>query len=100
MSIERYKNYTRIAEVLGQSYYPSLNRMDFEYIGEEKFHVVASHEIGNLPIVSYSHYNTPLLWWVIAMHNKVRHPLLEVPVGKVLRIPVEIHLIDRGITFR
>ena len=98
MIINRYKEFQRIAAIGQDKYVPALNRIEFIYVGPEQYHIVQTHEVGNLPLISYSHYNTPLLWWVLALHNRIRHPMFDFAANDVIRIPSDPFAIERGIS--
>lgn len=98
MIVNRYKELQRIANVGQEKYVPALNRIEFIYAGPESYHIVQTQEVGNLPLISYSHYNTPLLWWVVALHNRIKHPMFGYKANDVLRIPLDPFAIERGIT--
>jgi|SRR5581483_2149796 len=53
----------------------------------DSFHVVQAGEVNRLDIISNNFYQTPNLWWVIAVANNIVNPFSDVYVGKPLRIP-------------
>ena len=98
MIVNRYKEFQRLAAVSECKYLPALNRIEFIYVGPENYHVVQSPPPGNQPLIAYTHYNTPLMWWAIALHNKIKHPMFGFKVGQTLRIPTDPFAIERGVT--
>jgi hypothetical protein len=54
--------------------------------GYTYYTVVQSTE-HRLDLISYIHYNTVDLWWLIAQYNEILDPLEEVVMGRVLQIP-------------
>lgn len=98
--MSRYSRYSKVQHILDTGYVASLNRIEFNYRGPEKFHVVDASEEENMTLVSYKHYKTPLLWWVVALHNNLRNPIVEMRAGMVLKIPTDLAAVEQGITFR
>lgn len=52
----------------------------------DKIHEVTMGEINNLPLISFIHYGTVKLWWLIAEANNIHDPLV-LEAGTVLKIP-------------
>lgn len=50
-----------------------------------------------LDAISYSFYNTPHLWWVIARVNNIVDPLLGAPVNTIIRVPTKSRLASEGV---
>jgi len=49
--------------------------------------IVPQFTIGRIDLISYIHYDTVDLWWLIAQVNDVIDPITELYMGRVLRIP-------------
>lgn len=58
--------------------------MDFENYSN---YTVPQYAEGRIDIISYLHYETVELWWLIAQFNDIINPLDELHSGKVLKIP-------------
>jgi hypothetical protein len=52
-----------------------------------RYYTVVQSTEHRLDLISYIHYNTVDLWWLIAQYNNILDPLTEVVMGKVLQIP-------------
>jgi hypothetical protein len=64
----------------------SYNVSDEVYNNESLFDYYTVIEDDWLENISSIHYNTPYLWWVVALFNKIDNPFEELQEGKVLRI--------------
>lgn len=53
---------------------------------------VLSGEGYRLDIISYRIYNTPDLWWVIALMNAIRNPFTSPQVGQMLRCATTVRV--------
>lgn len=61
-----------------------INKMDFK---EFKQFTVPQFCEGRLDLVSYIHYETTKLWWLIAHVNGILDPLTDLEAGMVIKIP-------------
>lgn len=52
---------------------------------------------GRLDLISQKFYGTPELWWVIALVNNIRDPIVGASVGQHVRIPTRNRLAAEGI---
>ena len=86
---------TPIYEVDGEVF-PGLIRPAVVEDPSDAVYVVAGGE-NRLDLISYAHYNTPELWWVIAAVNSVVDPLVGVASGTSIRIPLKSRLEAEGI---
>lgn len=39
------------------------------------------------PLISYKNYNTPNLWWLILLANKINNPTIQPQVGQKINVP-------------
>jgi LysM repeat protein len=46
------------------------------------------------PLISYKNFNTPNLWWLIAIANNIQNPIEKLIPGTNLKIPIERILIE------
>ena len=60
------------------------------------FRVPQSAE-GRLDLISQKYYGTPELWWVVALVNNIRDPLVGAEVGQTIRVPTRNRLAAEGI---
>ena len=63
------------------------NKYSFPPSKNDSFHKVQSGQEYRLDLVSLLVYQSPLLWWVIALANEIKNPIMEPEVGRMLRIP-------------
>lgn len=42
---------------------------------------------GRIDMISYIHYRTTSLWWLIALANDIMNPIEDIKTGDVLKIP-------------
>lgn len=59
---------------------------EFEYDSYITY-IVPQFAIGRIDLISYIHYETVDLWWLIAQVNDIVDPITELYMGRVLRIP-------------
>lgn len=73
---------------LGPSYgrFP-YNKYSFSPSKDDTFHKVQSGQEYRLDLISLEKYQSPLLWWVIALANEIKNPIMEPEVGRMLRVP-------------
>jgi hypothetical protein len=86
--MNRYNTPNRLSRDSGKKYYPT-----FRYpMIEEKLsdiYIIGSYS-DRLDNLAYSYYKDPTLWWIIAEANNIGKGDLLVPVGKQIRIPIDI----------
>jgi len=86
--MNRYNTPIRLSRDSGKKYYPT-----FRYpMIEEKLsdiYIIGSYA-DRLDNLAYSYYKDPTLWWIIAEANNIGKGDLLVPVGKQIRIPIDI----------
>jgi len=63
----------------------------------DTLHNVEGGEIGRPDIISYRHYKTPDLYWVILWINNILDPFETLYPGMVLRIPTLQRLMELGV---
>lgn len=71
----------------GDEFFATFYMRDYPYNTDDTYHEVTAGEVGRLDLISYTYYDTPLLWWVIAEANQIFHPMKDIKVGLFLRIP-------------
>ena len=49
---------------------------------------IVTEKITTLDILAMKHYGTPLLFWLIADYNDISDPMIDIPAGTTLKIPV------------
>lgn len=62
-------------------------RERIKFSPNDNFHKVTLADENRLDIISFRYYNTPDLWWVIALANNIANPRRNVTIGTNLRIP-------------
>ena len=84
------KLFTILDDVSNNTYYLNIFRsyiINMSSLNNNSFYEL--YEVDNndwLDNISYKFYNTPQLWWVIAIVNNITNPFEEIYPGKVLRI--------------
>jgi hypothetical protein len=63
----------------------------------DQLYVVTQAGERRLDLISQLFYDTPQLWWVIALVNNFVDPLIGAPAGAELRIPTRQRLSEAGI---
>lgn len=86
-SLSRYKDLRRLVNENKQSYIESSNKFKIKESTEDIFYTVEPGYENRLDLISYEFYNTPFLWWAIAIMNGIENPIEDVKSGIVLRIP-------------
>ena len=83
----RYENIFKVYQNAGGNYfYNILNTVAFADITDDNlFTTLIVNEKMPWPVISYNAYGTIDLWWLIALTNNVRNPLL-LPVGNKIKI--------------
>jgi hypothetical protein len=51
------------------------------------YYTVTQSTESRLDLISFIHYNTVDLWWLIAQYNDILDPFEEIVMGRVLLIP-------------
>lgn len=64
----------------------SYNVSDDIYNNESLFEYYTVQTDDWLDNISYTHYKTPYLWWLVALFNGITNPYEELNEGAVLRI--------------
>lgn len=59
------------------------------YEGEMVYHTIATND--SLSRLSYSAYNTPNFWWVLALYNGIKDPFFELEVNSEIQIPLDVY---------
>lgn len=95
-SISRYKNIRRIKDSeTGKVYHETWIQKIIDLSNDDQFVTVTKEVEGRLDIISNIYYNTPKLWWIIAIANDIIDPF-DVEIGKRLRIPPVVSLYNKG----
>lgn len=84
--LSRYQNLKLITNEDGITYIESPEKFTIKETNEDSFYSVEPAVENRLDLISYMFYKTPLLWWAIAVVNKIQNPM-DCRVGLVLRIP-------------
>lgn len=71
----------------------SLHQMSFDE-RESKNIVITEPLVGRLDLVSDYFYNTPDLWWLIAIANDIINPFEDMFIGQTLFIPPELRFFN------
>lgn len=82
----RYNRCYRYRDSDGNEFLETQDKINIPNSKEDLYMTVTEGEKDRLDLVSNRYYNTPLLWWVIALASDIFDPY-DVPVGTVLRIP-------------
>lgn len=94
--LSRYGIYKRLVDEDGNVYIESPNKINIKPSKDDSFYMIESGYENRMDLISYKFYGTPLLWWVIAMMNKIQDPL-DIKVGDILRIPTMRSIYDSGV---
>lgn len=54
----------------------------------QQYSEILTEGIKTLDIISMENYGTPLLFWLIADMNNIIDPMIDIPSGAKLKIPV------------
>ena len=93
--LSRYKNLKRLINEDGVAYIETPEKVVIRESQKDIFYSVELGFENRLDLISYKFYNTPFLWWVIAIMNNIENPL-DVQAGIVLRIPSMSTLYEAG----
>jgi len=85
-TVSRYQNVLCIEDDLSVKYHETFPKFEIEKSDQDIYYKVETKNENRLDIISNIAYNTPRLWWVIAMANDIVDPF-KVPVDTILRIP-------------
>ncbi len=72
----------KVLDLLKAEYIPMLKLVNHYTL----YQVTDVHE-SHPELISFKHYGTIDLWWVICFYNKIINPITEIVAGKSLRIP-------------
>ena len=74
----------------GRYYYNLLQNISFpQDLPASFFNEYVFQYEDSWPLVSYKHYNTPNLWWIILLANNIMDPTKFPEVGSALKIPTK-----------
>lgn len=90
--LSRYNGLSAVIDEAGNNYLTSCSRKSIKESTKDKLYTVDPECENRLDAVSYKFYNTPHLWWAIAMMNHIKNPM-RLEVGIVLRIPPLEHIV-------
>ena len=88
----RYSNLDAVVDEDGNSYLTSQVKREIVESSQDSFYTVESECENRMDLVSYKFYNTPYLWWAIAIMNHIKNPM-RLDVGVILRIPPLNHIV-------
>lgn len=78
-------------------YHETIYRRGVKLSNADTYYTVTDRTEGRLDTISQIHYNTPILWWVIAQANAVTlFNAFNIPRGTILRIPSLTSLYESG----
>lgn len=60
------------------------------YDRNAKHNIYKTNKTTTLDIISLQNYGTPLLFWLIADFNDILDPMIDIPAGTELKIPILI----------
>jgi hypothetical protein len=83
----RFRNQLIYQTADGKLFYGVYDRPSFPPTPQDTYHTVRQGEDTRLDLISYKYYQTPELWWVIAVSNDILDPLGDLAVGDVIRVP-------------
>ena len=90
--LSRYNTLDAVIDEEGNNYLTSYSRKTIKESIKDKLYTVEPECEDRLDYVSYKFYNTPHLWWAIAIMNHIKNPM-RLEVGIVLRIPPLEHIV-------
>lgn len=90
--LSRYNNLDAVIDEEGNNYLQSQVKREIIESTQDSFYTVESDCEDRIDKVSYKFYNTPHLWWAIAMMNHIKNPMRLEP-GIILRIPPLDHIV-------
>ena len=89
--LSRYRNVSAVVDREGNDYLQSPVKKKIVESERDSFYTVEPECEDRIDIISYKFYNTPHLWWAIAMMNHIKNPM-RVEAGIILRIPPLDHI--------
>lgn len=92
----RYRCLDRIVYEDGVEAIESPDRIVFPKSTEDKYIKVKNHQANRLDLIAYEEYNTPRLWWAIAIASNILDPF-SVPEGTLLRIPPLVTVLSKEV---
>ena len=84
--LSRYRSLKAAIDSDGNNYLLSQRKREILETVNDTLYVVEPECENRIDMVSFKFYNTPHLWWAIAMMNHIKNPM-RLEVGIVLRIP-------------
>lgn len=74
------------------------NKYSFSPDKDDTFHKVSAGQEYRLDLIALEKYQSPLLWWVIALANEIQNPIMEPEAGRMLRVPsfIKVYSIISG----
>lgn len=93
--LSRYNIYKRLVNTEGDNYIETPERREIKESAKDSFYSVEKGYENRIDLISYRFYGTPLLWWAIAVMNKIQDPM-DVKAGIVLRIPTLRSIYESG----
>ena len=63
------------------------NKYSFAPSKDDTFHKVSTGQEYRLDLIALEKYQSPLLWWVVALANEIKNPIMDPDVGRMFRIP-------------
>jgi len=60
----------------------------------DDYHQVLAGEQFRLDLISYQHYATARLWWVLALANGITNPFIAPYIGDLVRVPTITRIIS------
>ena len=83
----RFGGQSTFKNVDGRVFFGMFNPPAFPVSPTDTFHTVRQGEVLRLDLLSYRFYNTPELWWVLALVNDILSPFDDITIGSILRVP-------------
>lgn len=94
---DRYKNCKLLIDKeTGDKYLESFEAETIPYRVDDIYHTVEANEAHRLDLIAYKYYGNPLLWWVLALANEIRNPIVAPAAGDVVRVPNQVGLYDKA----
>lgn len=93
--ISRYSNLKRLVNLDGNTYIETPNKIEIRESSRDIYYSVEKGYENRLDLISNKFYGTPLMYWAIAVMNRIDNPL-DIPSGVVLRIPAIESIYETG----
>lgn len=84
--ISRYNHLDILRDGSGNEFIESWRDIEIPESNSDNYHEVGSGEVNRLDLIAYQYYNNARLWWIIALANNIKNPLI-LEVGDLLRVP-------------